>query len=230
MVLRKSYPAYFKTIKGEDGLPTGELEAIVSVFGNVDLMGDRVVPGAFLDDLKAWQASGDPIPMVWSHSWDNPMNHIGTWDARKSSEVAETDTTPAGLLLVGQTDIGTGNPVADQVYKLVAQRRVKEFSFAYRVDDEREAEDGANELKALTIIEAGPTLKGANPDTVMVAAKAMGTADAEVAAQKAVKSFEERLAALENRMKGLTVAPDSDKKATTPDMSDIQARMRLLDL
>ena len=51
--MEKSYKASFKT----KGKATGEVEAIVSVFSNVDLMGDRVMPGAFKANLAAWKES-----------------------------------------------------------------------------------------------------------------------------------------------------------------------------
>lgn len=162
----KSYAASFKADTDAEGLPTGEVEALVSVFGNVDLMGDRVVKGAFAGTLQAWKDSGDPIPMVWSHDWDNPMSHIGTWDAQSAEE------TEDGLLLKGQIDVGAGNALADWVARLLTKRSVREFSFAYDIRDEAKASDGANELLELGLIEAGPTLKGANQETQLLLAKA----------------------------------------------------------
>lgn len=167
-MLTKQYNTRVRLTKDAEGKPTGEVTAVVSVFGNVDVVGDRVVKGAFAKTLEDYKASGDPIPMIWSHDWSNPMSHIGSWD---SSKAVETDE---GLELTGKVDINSGNPIADQAYKLMDRRLVKEFSFAYDVQDEAKADDGANELKALTLIEAGPTLKGANSETRLVAAKALG--------------------------------------------------------
>jgi HK97 family phage prohead protease len=177
-MLHKSYGAQFKAQKDDDGKLTGEVSAIVSVYGNVDLMGDVVVEGAFDGDIKSWQDSGDPLPMVWSHDWSNPMSHIGTWDMSKARNVKSDEMwkgSPAGLLLEGQVDMSGENPIAIQVAKLMADRRVKEFSFAYDIEDEGPSEEfkGANELRALRIHEAGPTLKGANPATELVMAKAI---------------------------------------------------------
>jgi hypothetical protein len=55
----------------------GEFEALVAVFGNVDKGGDRIMPGAFTKTLAAWRASGDPVPVIWSHDWNTPDAHIG---------------------------------------------------------------------------------------------------------------------------------------------------------
>jgi HK97 family phage prohead protease len=154
----------------------GTFEALVSVFGNVDVVGDKVMPGAFTKSLKAWEDSGDPIPVIWSHDWDNPFAHIGT-----VTKAAETDE---GLLVTGQLDMA--QPFAAQVYGLMAERRIREFSFAYDVVDEARTKE-ANELRELELIEVGPTLKGANPATQLVGVKAMAAA-LEAQTKKAIAS------------------------------------------
>jgi hypothetical protein len=154
--------AEFKALPSTEG--EGRFTALVSVYGNVDLQGDRVMKGAFDASLRKWGKSGDPIPICWSHDWSDPFAHIGYADAR---DVTETDR---GLLVKGQLDVDT-NPFAKQVYDLMKQRRIKEFSFAYDIQDERRGKDGANELLQLGIIEVGPTLKGANPDTELLSVK-----------------------------------------------------------
>jgi HK97 family phage prohead protease len=156
--------ADFKAMPADDGEEKGRFEAIVSVFGNVDAIGDRVVEGAFAKSIERWRASGAPIPILWSHDWGNPHAHIGSADP---AEVAEVPGK--GLLVPGTIDLD--NPFAAQVYRLMSQRRVKEFSFGYEVKREKRAKDGANELLELDIIEAGPTLKGMNPATELVAIK-----------------------------------------------------------
>lgn len=167
-MLTKQYQTRVKMLKDADGAPTGEVTAVVSVFGNVDKVGDRVVKGAFAKTLEEFKSNGDPIPMIWSHDWSNPMSHIGEWDASKAVETDE------GLELSGKVHIGEGNPVADQAFRLMDKNLVREFSFAYDVISEQTAKaDGANELLELALIEAGPTLKGANSETRLVAAKAL---------------------------------------------------------
>ena len=218
-MLVKNYSATFKAAKAADGSPTGEVEALVSVFGNVDLVGDRVVKGAFADDLKNWKESGDPIPMVWSHDWGNPLSHIGAWDTASAEE------TDDGLLLKGTIDVGVGNPIADQVARLLADRRVKEFSFAYDIQKEAPAKDGANELLAVRIIEAGPTLKGANPETELLMAKA------ERAAVKAGRVLsaknEQAIRSAKEALEGvLSSLGDKDEKAVKHDEpeEDLEAK------
>jgi HK97 family phage prohead protease len=163
--------SHFKTLD-EDGEPEGTFEAIVSVFGNVDYAGDRVVKGAFAKSLANWASSGDPIPVIWSHQWQDPEMHIGG--------VLETEERDEGLWVKAQLDVAD-DPVAAKVWRLLSTRRVREFSFAYDVYDEKQ-QNGANELLEIDVIEVGPTLKGMNPDTLLLEAKARRDARAAKAA------------------------------------------------
>jgi HK97 family phage prohead protease len=148
----------FKAINEAAGI----FESVVSVFGNVDAVGDRVLPGAFKASLDRWEASAAPIPCIWSHQWDNPDAHVGY--------VLAAEERPEGLWVRAQLDVD--KPFARQVYDLLKARRVKEMSFAYDVVDSRQADDGANELTVLELIEVGPTLKGVNPETQLLTVKA----------------------------------------------------------
>lgn len=163
----------------------GEFEAVVAVFGNVDLAGDRIVKGAFADSLKAWEAKGRPIPVIFSHDWGTLSSHIG--------EVTEAKETDEGLHITAQLDME--DPAAAKVWRLMKRGTLAEFSFAYDVLDEK-LQNGANDLLKLDIIEVGPTLKGMNPATRLVGVK---SANAETAArlpvsrkQAVIGSFEER--------------------------------------
>jgi len=152
--------AGFKADTRDDHL--GEFEALVSVFDNVDLMGDRVVKGAFKNSLAAYEESGDPIPVYWSHDWGRPQSNLGA--------VTSAHESDKGLVVHAKLDIHD-NPDAAYVFKLLQQRRVKEFSFAYKINAEQKGKDGANELTDLDILEVGPCFKGANPETELLATK-----------------------------------------------------------
>lgn len=154
----KDLPCAVKAVGKDDGLGDGEYRAIVSAFGNADVVGDVVMPGAFKDTLNAWSEKGDPIPLVWSHDWSDPFSHIG--------EVLAAKETDAGLEVHAKLDLD--NPTAKQVYKLLKGRRVNNHSFAYDVLDATPAEhDGKDvvELRKLSLIECGPCLMGANTET-----------------------------------------------------------------
>lgn len=185
-VVNKEREVEYTILKADDGkTPTGEIEALVSVFGNVDRDGERVVPGAFTQSLTKWKASGDPIPIIWAHDWKNPMAYIGGWDASKSREIPPSADHPGGLLLKGTIDINQGNPVADQAFRLMMGRRVREFSFASVVQKEARANDFANELQTVDLVEAGPCLKGVNQETRLVGVKSLLSDDDEDYVEKA---------------------------------------------
>lgn len=167
----KAMTARVKAAGVADGLGEGEFKALVSVFGNVDTYGDMVVKGAFEDDLQRWADSGDSIPVVWSHRWDDPFSHIG--------QVVKAEETDDGLMVHGTLDLD--NPTAMQVHRLLKGRRIRQFSFAYDVLEGSEVKsDGQTvyELRKLRVHEVGPCLVGVNQETDLVAAKALGLAKA----------------------------------------------------
>lgn len=163
-MLRKAYElAEFKALPDKDG-ETGRFTALVSVFGNVDYQQDKVMPGAFSKSLEKWRDRGKPIPIIWSHDWGDPFAHIGKADPNRAQE------TSKGLVLEGRLDVE--KPFAAQVYDLLKEDRVVEWSFSYDVIDEKMTGDRVNELREVDLIEAGPTLKGANDQTETIGVKA----------------------------------------------------------
>ncbi len=188
MRLTKTYPL---TTTGNERFPTvsvtadykGTFEAIVAVFGNVDYQGDRTLPGSFLGSIERWRKSGKKISVIWSHDWSNPFANVGYVDPLDVRELAPGEKSRAprgGLFVRGRFDVD--KPFARQVYELVRDGRVNEWSFSYDTIRERKASDGANELLELDLIEVGPTLKGANAETLTLSAKTalpMATAEGD---------------------------------------------------
>lgn len=143
-------------------LAEGEFIALAAVFGNVDSYRERIVEGAFTETLAKWAASGDPIPVIWSHAWGDPMLHIG--------EVVWAKETPEGLLYKGRLDVAD-NPIAAQVYRLMKGRRIKQQSIGFDVLDAGEViEDGdwIFEIRKMDLYEVGPCLVGVNQATELV--------------------------------------------------------------
>jgi len=172
-VKTKSFAARVKSVGTKDNEDSGEFEALVSVFGNVDHYGEVVMPGAFTDTLAAWKDRGDPIPVIWSHQWSDPFAHVGV--------VRSAEETTDGLVVKGyiSPEERAVNPTAAQVYNLLKSRRVTQFSFGFDVDDAGEGErtNGEKksfvyELRKLTLHEVGPCLLGVNPDTELLGVKA----------------------------------------------------------
>jgi len=162
-MLTKTSPVKIKAGE-DDGLAAGEFEALVSVFGNVDSDGDRVVKGAFEKSLAEWGERGDPIPVIWTHDHTDPFAHIG--------EVSDAKETDDGLLIKGTLDIDdeADNRTARQVYRLLKRRRVTNWSYAYD-EVETAPTDDANELRELKLHEVGPTLVGSNRETDLLSIK-----------------------------------------------------------
>jgi len=174
-MLTKSCPVQIKAV-GDTATEDGVFEAIVSVFGNVDTYGDKVMPGAFTDTLAEWQEKDAPIPVLWSHMAHDPDMHVG-W-----VEVAEE--RPEGLWVRGRLDLES--PKAQQVHRLLKGKRVTQFSFAYDIlEGAMVRADGEEfyELRRLKLYEVGPCLIGVNQETELLAVKAAQQALAGAAAE-----------------------------------------------
>jgi HK97 family phage prohead protease len=169
----------------DDGLGEGQFSAYASVFGNVDSYGDVVTPGAFADDLKAWEDSGNPIPLLFGHNMSDPDYNLG--------HVLSAVEDDKGLLVTAQLDLE--NPKAMQTYRMLKGRRVNQMSFAYDVleggDAQREKSDGTKEsyyeLRKLKLYEVSVVTIGANQETEVLAVKS--AADALLSGTKAGRAI-----------------------------------------
>lgn len=165
--MKHELKSFHAEVKAYDAA-TGTVEALVSVFNNVDYGNDRVMPGAFAQTLQEWDAKGDPIPVIWSHEWDDPTSHIGV--------VTSAAETTDGLLTTFQLDV-EANPKAAYVARLLKQRRVTQFSFGYSVREYQYVTDPdgkqVRELTNVDVFEVGPTLLGMNPATQLIQAASL---------------------------------------------------------
>lgn len=158
----KSYRAEFKAQQQGD---KGVVTALVSVFNNVDLGGDRMLPGSFDKTIQDWQTKGDPVPVIWSHDWDNPESHVGFVDP------ADLKQTEDGLVVRQQFDLT--RPRAEQVFHLLKNRRITQFSFGYYTTEYEYVQEEGKEIrniKGVDLFEVGPTLLGMNPATQLLEA------------------------------------------------------------
>jgi HK97 family phage prohead protease len=146
----------FKVLDEEEGI----FEAIVAVFNNVDYQGERLRPGAFKRTLALWSKRGRPIPVVFSHQWDNLDALIG--------EVQHAEEVEKGLYTRNKLDLE--EPFAKRVFKKMKSGTLAEFSFAYDVV-KGEATEEAYDLLDVDLFEVGPCLVGANPDTELLGIK-----------------------------------------------------------
>lgn len=152
----------------------GTFEAIVAVFDNIDSYGDKILPGAFANWIKACEQSGY-APPVWTHQW-------GTVPIGVTEAITETNE---GLYVKGRLFVdqaaGEDHEIARQVYTAMratdpyGKAALREFSFAYDIVEMHEAKTEADgyfwELAELEVIEYGPCLKGANDQTRLIGVK-----------------------------------------------------------
>lgn len=145
----------------------GILEAIVSVFGNVDSYGERCVLGCFSESI------GQKLPKgVWMHDWSNPI--AKTLEAK---ELAPGDPAlPESLRELGGLYIRAkffkDIESSWQAFLKVREGLIDEYSIGYRNRKTARNEDtGVLDLLALDLYEWSPVLVGANRATATLTVK-----------------------------------------------------------
>jgi HK97 family phage prohead protease len=152
----------------------GTFTALASVFGNVDLGGDKMVKGAFKNTLEKWRKSGRSIPVILSHQWDSLTAYVGKADPRA---VYEDDR---GLMVQGQ--LFMDKEAGRDVYRLMKEGLLTGWSFGYKVPAGGQKKNGkVTEVTEVDLFEVGPTLVGMNPEAQLQSVKADGGADGIVA-------------------------------------------------
>lgn len=162
-VERKSYP--IAGVKSDD--QTGMIEAVVSVFSNVDSGNEKVMPGFFTKSIARKLPKG-----VWAHDWTQPI--AKTLEAR---ELMPGDPMLPGNLkelggayIKGQFNLGTQR--GREAYSDIKFGIVDEFSIGYKVlKDGKDKESGARELIEGDWKEWSPVLVGMNDQTRLLSIK-----------------------------------------------------------
>lgn len=149
----KAQKATIKVVDNEKNI----IEAYVSRFGNVDSYGDIVAKGAFADSLKKWWPR---YPKgIYAHNWEKPI--------AKTLECYEDDN---GLYVKAQLLVDIV-PKAKEVWGLIKEGVLTDFSFGFSIDQRRYNEEGFRVLEKLTIWEWSPVLVGANNQATLLSAK-----------------------------------------------------------
>jgi len=135
-----------------------EFSGYGSVFGNVDLGGDVVVPGAFKRTLAEHRKAGTMPQMFWMHKADEVP---GVW-----LEMREDDK---GLFVKGElVDTTLGNDMRT----LLKKKAVRGLSIGYRTRDADFDDDGNRLLKEIELWEVSLASLAMNPLAQVSAAKA----------------------------------------------------------
>jgi HK97 family phage prohead protease len=161
---KKSFDLIYEAT--EDVADGGEVLAYASTFDRVpDSYGDVVARGAFAKTLADWQASGNPIPLLFGHRTDDPRMNLGA--------VIEAEEDERGLKIRARFD--DENEIAQYTRKLVKEGRLTKLSFAYDTLDSAPVvlADGtrANELRELKLYEVSLVPIPANELTEVIEAK-----------------------------------------------------------
>ncbi|KQT55264.1 MULTISPECIES: HK97 family phage prohead protease [unclassified Aureimonas] len=109
----------------------GRIAGYASLFGAIDLSGDRVLPGAFLASLRRRGTAG--IRMLWQH---DPARPIGVW-----TKLTETAT---GLFAEGRLALDTAG--GREAFELIRAGAVDGLSIGFRTKTARRGSAGAKRL------------------------------------------------------------------------------------
>lgn len=147
----KTFPIRIKSL--DDG-SDGQFVGYGSVYNNVDLGGDAVMPGAF---TKTLQSNGGTFPLLWQHDSREP---IGTVKATDDSY---------GLRVQGQLLMGL--PVAQKAHQLLKAGIIKGMSIGYDTIRQSPTPDGGRKLEELKLWEISLATFPMNEQATVTAVK-----------------------------------------------------------
>lgn len=135
-----------------------QFEGHGSVFGNVDLGGDVVLPGAFKRTLRAHKQAESMPAMFWMHK---PDQVAGAWlDMREDAK---------GLYVRGEL---AETPLGNEMRTLLGMKAVRGLSIGYRTVESDYDNDGNRLLKEVDLWEVSIVSMAMNPLAKVEAAKA----------------------------------------------------------
>jgi HK97 family phage prohead protease len=158
----------------------GTFEGLAAVYNNVDLGGDRILPGAFTRTLSA----GKKVPVLWQH---DPSNPIGTCTITDSRE---------GLLVTGTLELS--DPTAKKAYTFMKSGVVKGLSIGY--DTIQSSFDGdVRNLTELRLWEVSAVTFPMNESAQVTAVKAITDDDRA----KHLKAIDTHRKAIDRHQRGI---------------------------
>ena len=165
----------------------GIVHAVVSVFSNVDLGGDCLVPGAFSKSLESWKQRGKLPAGIFMHDRTRPL--------ARTLEMYEAED---GLHVLGKFNLEVQD--ARECFSNIKNEIITEYSFGYVVRDS-EKRGNVRMLKDVDIFEWSPVLLGMNPATHTLGVKQIPHAGMSLdehfdSVHAAVAKFAERMGEL----------------------------------
>lgn len=131
------------------GLSSREFDGYGSVFGNEDLGGDVVAPGAFARSLAQHKKAGSLPQMFWMH---DPSRVPGKW-----VDVSEDDDALNVKGMLAKT------PLGDEIHTLLKMDAVRGLSIGYRTIDDDWKKDGTRVIKEAELLEVSVVSLPMNP-------------------------------------------------------------------
>lgn len=142
-----------------------EFEGHGSIFGNEDLGGDIVLPGAFQRSLAKHRKAGSWPQMFWMH---DASRVPGKWLSMKEDKT--------GLKVKGTL---AETPLGDEIRTLLQMDAVRGLSIGYRTIDQDFDDDGRRLLKELELWEVSVVSLPMNPLAQVAHAKSQLSAIGE---------------------------------------------------
>lgn len=149
-----AFPFEFKSIDD-----AGLIEGIAAGIGNVDLGGDRILPGAFTKTLD--ERGGRAVPMLLHHNLQRP---VGSW-----SSFTET---PDGLLAKGRITLDAID--GKDAHALARDGALAGLSIGYDAVRERQV-NGVRELQEVKLYEVSLVSVPMNEKATVTRVKTMAT-------------------------------------------------------
>jgi HK97 family phage prohead protease len=147
---------YLLPIEVKRVVGAGEVDGYASTFGNVDLAGDIVAPGAFAKTLAEHKAANTMPALLWSHDMSAPC---GTWTDAKEDRI--------GLRMKGRLTLDT---VRGAEARALAIDGALGLSIGFRTRDSG-LEKGRRVLKDLQLFEVSLVAIPANPQAKLISVK-----------------------------------------------------------
>jgi uncharacterized protein len=134
----------------------GRFTGLASVYGNVDLGGDMVVPGAF---TKSIVDRGGEVPLLFAH------------DSRQPIGLARLQDTSSGLAIDGELVLDV--PKARETYSLLKAKVLRGLSIGYDLI-KSDVMNGVRRLRELKLFEVSVVVIPMNEQALITAVKAEG--------------------------------------------------------
>lgn len=133
----------------------GEIEAVVTSFKNLDVVNDRILPGAMDDFLKQFDGG---LQMLYQH---DKNEIIGEWVGFQVK----------GDLVIGRGKIYPEVSRGSDTIALISRGQIGATSIGFRSPDFKQNEEGGFDFKKIELVEVSMVKSPANPKAQLLSAK-----------------------------------------------------------